>query len=346
MGRENKMAWYNEAGEMQDVVISTRVRFARNLENYPFGARLSDKMADDLIDKVSAALPEYGCEKFFDAGDVKLRSYMEMHYVSPEFVTSQRHRALLSGEDGHVKIMLCEEDHVRIQSIVSGFDPNRAFELAGKADDVIGNVLPIAFSEKYGYLTHCPTNLGAAMRVSAMLCLPALSKKELIDRYASALEKMGLTVRGAYGEGSRAGGCIYQISNRASLGTGENEIIKIFSEAVSKLVEAERSARMGVYELNKNALSNAVSRRLGAMKNAYMISSSEVNDGISELKLGISVGIVEGITDEKLAEMMVAVQPATVSMLREGLSGESERDILRASLVRDMMREVSFKYAV
>jgi protein arginine kinase len=213
-------------------------------------------------------------------------------------------------------------------------------KLGGTDITLIGDVIESQFKTAYN------PNLGAAMRVSAMLCLPALSKKELIDRYASALEKMGLTVRGAYGEGSRAGGCIYQISNRASLGTGENEIIKIFSEAISKLVEAERSARMGVYELNKNALSNAVSRRLGAMKNAYMISSSEVNDGISELKLGISVGIVEGITDEKLAEMMVAVQPATVSMLREGLSGESERDILRASLVRDMMREVSFKYAV
>ena len=338
------MAWYNEAGEMQDVVVSTRVRFARNLEGYPFGARLSDKMADELIEKVCAALPEYGCEKFFDAGDVKLRSYMEMHYVSPEFVTSQRHRALLSGEDGHVKIMLCEEDHLRIQSIVSGFDPNRAFELAGKADDVIGKALPIAFSEKYGYLTHCPTNLGAAMRVSAMLCLPALSQKGLIDRYASALEKMGLTVRGAYGEGSRAGGCMYQISNRASLGTGETEIIRMLTEAVTKLVEAERDARKGVCELNKNAVANAVSRRLGTMKTAYMISSGEVSDGIAELKLGISAGLIEGISEEKLAEMLVAVQPATVSMLREGLSGENERDIIRASLVRDMMRDVSFKY--
>ncbi|MBQ7333183.1 MAG: hypothetical protein IJW38_02415, partial [Clostridia bacterium] len=104
------MAWYNEKGEMQDVVVSTRVRFARNLEGYPFGARLSDKGADELIEKVCEALPEYGCEKFFDTGDVKLRSYMEMHYVSPDFVTASKHRALLTGENGHVKIMVCEED--------------------------------------------------------------------------------------------------------------------------------------------------------------------------------------------------------------------------------------------
>lgn len=340
------MAWYNGTGQMQDVVLSTRVRFARNLEKYPFGAGLSDKSADEIIDKISAALPEYGVERFFDMGDVKLRSYMEMHYVSPQFVTSGRHRALLTGEDGHVKIMVCEEDHVRIQSIVSGFDPTGAFDLASKADELIGNSLPIAFNEKYGYLTHCPTNLGAAMRVSAMLSLPALSKKGVIDGYASALEKMGLTVRGVYGEGSHASGCVYQVSNRASLGMGENEIIKLLSEAVTKLVEAERNARNNIYALNKNGCADAIARRLGVLKNAYMISSAEVSEGVAELKLGVSVGIIDGISDAKLTEMLVAVQPATVSMLREGLSGEAERDTARASLVRDMLRDVTFNYSV
>ena len=338
------MAWYNEKGEMQDVIISTRVRFARNLEEYPFGQRLSDKSADEVIEKVCAALPEYSCERFFDANEAKLRSYMEMHYVSPEFASSNKHRALLSGEGGHVKIMVCEEDHLRIQSIVSGFDPKRAFELAAGADETLGKSLKLAFSEKYGYLTQCPTNLGAAMRVSAMLCLPGLTMGAMIDKYSAALGKMGITVRGAYGEGSRSSGCIYQISNRGSLGIGENEIIKLMSEAVEKLAQAERKARQTLYEMNKGKLVDRIARSVGVLKNSYMLTSAEVSEIFGEMKLGVSTGVILGITDEKLGELLIAVQPATVSMLKQGLEEESERDIARASLVRDMCRDIQLKY--
>ena len=237
------MAWYTENGKMQDVVLSTRVRFARNLSDYPFASRLSDAGANEIIEKVASALPEYSCQRFGKNIDAKCRSFMEMHYVSPEFVSSSHPRALIMGENERLAIMVCEEDHIRIQSVVAGFDPESAFAFAGKADDALSRNLNIAFSEKYGYLTHCPTNLGAAMRVSAMLCLPALTMKRSIDRYAQAMSKMGITIRGIYGEGSRASGCLYQISNRGSLGIAESEIIKLISEVVKNIVEAERSAR-------------------------------------------------------------------------------------------------------
>lgn len=338
------MAWYNEKGRMQDVVISTRVRFARNLEDYPFASRLSDKGADEIIDKVCAVLPEYSCERFARADDSKCRSYMEMHCVSPEFAGSNRHRALLRGENDHVNIMVCEEDHLRIQSIVAGFDISSALEYAGRADDAIGKNLKIAFSEKYGYLTHCPTNLGSAMRISAMLCLPALTMNGTIESYIAAAAKMGITVRGLYGEGSRASGCLYQISNRASLGMGEPEITKLVSEVVTKLAEAEREARRSIYELNRERINDKIGRTVGMFKNAYMLTSSEVNDGFSDLKLGASVGILENVTEQKLSEMLIAVQPATLSMISEGLDDENKRDKARASLVRDMMRAVTVKY--
>lgn len=338
------MAWYNEKGDMQDVVISTRVRLARNLEEFPFASRLDDKSADIIIDKVSAALPEYSCERFFDANDGKCLSYMEMHYVSPEFAGAKKHRALMSGESDHVKIMVCEEDHLRIQSIVPGFDPQSAYEYAAKADDKLGKSLNIAFSEKYGYLTHCPTNLGAAMRVSAMLCLPALSKLSAFESYVNAAAKMGITVRGLYGEGSKAAGTLYQISNRASLGISETEIIKLLTEVVTKLAEAERKAREAFLQSSKNRLTDSTARCVGMLKNAYMLSSGEVNDAFSTLKLGFSLGMIENITAERLTELLIAVQPATVSMLREGLENEAERDIARASLVRDMLRDVCVKY--
>ncbi len=339
------MAWFNEKGDMQDVVLSTRVRFARNLEGYPFTSRLDDKGASEIIEKVASALPEYKREDFSSASDKNAcTSYMEMHYVSPEFASSDRRRALLTGEGSAVQIMVCEEDHLRIQSIVAGFDPERAFSLAGKADDTICEKLNIAYSEKYGYLTHCPTNLGAAMRVSAMLCLPALTITRSIDEYTQIMNKMGLTIRGLYGEGSHATGCLYQISNRASLGTGEEEIIKLMSDVIKSLVKAERDTRKVLYEGSTAPLTDKIARSVGVLKNAYMLSSSEFNTVFSDLEMGVSLGIINGLDAEKLVEMLIAVQPATVSMSREGLESDDARDIRRAEIVRDMTARTEIKY--
>ncbi|MBE6610259.1 MAG: ATP--guanido phosphotransferase [Ruminococcaceae bacterium] len=336
------MAWYTEKGKMQDVVLSTRVRFARNLSEYPFASRLSDTGANEIIEKVSAALPEYSCHRFGKNSEAKCRSYMEMHYVSPEFVSASHPRALITGENERVAIMVCEEDHLRIQSVVSGFDPESAFEYAGKADDILSEKLNIAFSEKYGYLTHCPTNLGAAMRVSAMLCLPALTMRRSIDRYAQAMNKMGITIRGIYGEGSRASGCLYQISNRGSLGIAESEIIKLISEVVKNIVEAERTARKSLFEANKLSMIDKTARTLGVLQNCHILSSEEFTECFSTIKLGVALEIVEGITDEKLSEVFIAVQPATLSLSSEGLADdETARDVARATLMRNMLKNVT-----
>jgi protein arginine kinase len=269
---------------------------------------------------------------------------MEMHYVSPDFVSTDRVRALLSGENDRVKIMVCEEDHLRIQSIVSGFEPKKAYEYASTADDRICRELKIAYSEKYGYLTACPTNLGGAMRVSAMLCLPALTLKNLIPSYEQAMSKMGITIRGLYGEGSKASGCLYQISNRASLGIDETEILKLIGDVVKNLAEAERTARKNLFELKRDALTDKISRSVGLLKNAHVLSSAEFNSGFSDIKMGLSIGILSGITDEKMSEILVAVQPATISMTGEGLDGDSARDVARARLVRDMLSAVTVKH--
>ncbi len=336
------MAWFNEKGNMQDVVISTRVRFARNLEGYPFTSRLDDKKASEIIEKVKSALPEYRAEEYAQTPSNTCRSQMEMHYVSSDFAESSRKRALLTGEGEHIQIMVCEEDHLRIQSIVPGFDPELAFSYAARADDTLCEKLDIAYSEKYGYLTHCPTNLGAAMRVSAMLCLPALSSGNAIERFAREAGKMGVTVRGMYGEGSRASGALYQISNRASLGMGEREIIKLMSDVVKTLVDAERKGRETIAKNPKST--DSVCRKVGILKNAYLLSSDEFTSVFSDLKLGISSGMISGLTDEKLSEMLIAVQPATLSMSGEGLESGCARDIARAGLVRTMMADVALSF--
>ncbi len=335
------MAWFNEKGNLQDVVISTRVRFARNLEDYPFTSRLDDKKAEEIISKVKSTLPDYRADIYGSEHSLSCHSQMEMHFVSSDFANSGRKRALLTGEAEHVQIMLCEEDHLRIQSIVAGFDPDMAFSYAAKADDIICKNLKIAYSDKYGYLTYCPTNLGAAMRVSAMLCLPALRASNAIERFAREAGKMGITVRGMYGEGSSAFGALYQISNRASLGMGEREIIKMMSDVVNNLVEAERRGRLS---LSKNAKTkDAVFRRVGVLKNAYILTSDEFTSAFCDLKLGISRGMIDGLTDEKLSELLVAVQPATLSLTGEGLDDTDARDIARAKLLRKMLEGASLK---
>ncbi len=338
------MAWYTESGDMQDVVISTRVRFARNLSDYPFPARLDEKGRADVIDAVSGTLNDYGCERFTSSEKERLNAYMEMHFVSPEFASSNKMRALLSGENDRVKIMVCEEDHLRIQSIVAGFAPKKAYENVGKADDRICRELKIAYNDKYGYLTACPTNLGGAMRVSAMLCLPALTLKGLIPSYEQTLGKMGITVRGLYGEGSKATGCIYQISNRASLGIDETEILKLITDVVKKLVEAERSAKNDIFEARKTAVTDKIARSVGALKNAHVLSSSEFNSGFADIKLGLALGVLSGITNEKLSELLVGVQPATISMTKEGLTDDTARDVARAKLVRDTLLAVTVNH--
>ncbi len=335
------MAWFNEKGNMQDIVISTRVRFARNLEDYPFTSRLDSKKAEEIIEKVKNALPDYRADVYGGEQSASCHSQMEMHFVSSDFAEATRKRALLTGEGECVQIMVCEEDHLRIQSIVAGFAPELAFSYAARADDILCKKLKIAYSDKYGYLTLCPTNLGAAMRVSAMLCLPALRASNSIERFAHEAGKMGITVRGMYGEGSSASGALYQISNRASLGMGEREIIKMMSDVVNSLVEAERKGRLSLSKSSK--FIDTVCRRVGVLKNAYLLSSDEFTSAFCDLKLGISQGIIEGLSDEKLSELLIAVQPATLSLTGEGLDNIEARDLARAKLVRKMLEGVSLK---
>lgn len=331
------MAWYNEKGNDELTVLSTRVRFARNLAEYPFTGRLSSSGAAEIIEKVKGALPEYRAVNFSSLSAAEAQSYVERHYVSPAFTDKRLPRALLTGEGDAVQIMVCEEDHLRIQSIVAGFDPKRAFELACGADDEVCSKLKIAFDPKLGYLTHCPTNLGNAMRISAMMFLPALTMLGRIDGLSPSLNKLGMTIRGVYGEGSKADGNIYQISNSGSLGMSENDIISGFTEVIRRVMKLENDARSLILERDKDRLTDRVSRSLGILKSAYMISSEELNRRISDVRLGSALGLLEAVEPCRLTELFIAAQPATMMLSGEGLDDGVERDKARASLFRSAL---------
>ncbi len=331
------MAWYNEKGNKDGIVLATRVRLARNLADHPFSNRLTASGATEIIEKVKNALPEYGSVNFSALSHTEAHSYVERHYVSPIFTDRKLPRALFSGENERVQIMVCEEDHLRIQSFVAGFDPQSTFDAACRADSQLCASLNIAYDEELGYLTQCPTNLGNAMRISAMMFLPALSIQGRINGLAPGLNKLGMTVRGMYGEGSRSDGYVYQISNSTSLGISESDIIKNFTEVIDRVTELEEKARAALLEADRDRLTDRVHRSLGILKNAYMLSSDELMQRIADVRLGSALGLLETVENNKLTELTVAAQPATLSLTAEGLDDGIARDKARAALVKGVL---------
>lgn len=335
-----KVAWYNEHGKMTDTVISTRVRLARNLVGYPFPAFLEATSANELIEKVGVPLEEAGFRKinFADISAIMATSYVERHYASPAFATSEGPHALFLQEKPDLAVMVCEEDHLRIQSILSGFDPQGAYQNAAELERRLDREFDFAFDESLGYLTQCPTNLGTAMRVSVMMFLPALSAGSCIGSLAVQLSKLGLTLRGAFGEGSGSIGGLYQISNRLTLGYTEGELIRSLTEAVIQISERERRARKAIRGESLDKLTDRIKRSEGAIRYAYMLSAKELIRLLSDLRLGLALGIVSGIRQEQLTSLLVEGMPATLTLSSENTPrNELTRDKLRAQKAQSVL---------
>ena len=233
------MTWYKDIGKEYETVLSSRVRFARNLSGYPLGSRLSSEKANEIIDKISPILQNGGFEKidFKKLSRTEALSYVEKHYVSREFAEKSTPHSLMLNEICGYAVMLCEEDHMRMQCILPGLSLSEAYTSLCKLDDLIDESFDIAYDEELGYLTHCPTNLGTGMRASVMMFLPALTMAGRIDGLANQLSKIGLTMRGLYGEGTASQGNIYQISNQVTLGITEEGSIKKLEDVIKQLTE-------------------------------------------------------------------------------------------------------------
>ena len=256
------MAWYNTTGPLADTVISSRVRLARNIKGYPFPSRLDANSANEIIEKISAPLESAGFRRinFSDISPIMATSYVERHYVSPEFATMETPHTLLLQETNGIALMLCEEDHLRIQSILSGLSLDEAYQNASAIEKRLDADFDFAYSDHLGYLTHCPSNLGTGMRASVMMFLPALSRAGYIASLAAQLAKLGLAMRGLFGEGSGSAGCMYQISNQITLGVSESEILGKLTEAVRQISESELQTRKNIAEDVLDKLTDKVAR--------------------------------------------------------------------------------------
>ncbi len=326
------MYWYNKTGAEQDVFVSTRVRFARNLKDYPFEPKLVGAAAKEIIEKVREALTPLGYTetKLTGAGDV----LAESHLISYEMAEKKTPAALLERDDVH--IMVCEEDHLRIQAIKAGFDLEGALEAAGEAEARLDEKLSFAFDEKLGYLTHCPTNLGTAMRASVMMFLPCLTMTKRMKGIENQLAKLGLTVRGTDGEGSGTRGCLYQISNCVTLGVTEEEIISNLKSAAMSIAEAERELRKKITEQQGDALRNRIMRSVGIAKYAYMITSEELFELYSDIRLGAALGFVEKPLND-IDTMLFENLPAHISAREKKELSPTDRDKVRAKSVSGMV---------
>lgn len=332
------MNWYENEGNENDVFVSTRVRLARNIEDYPFEPGLSETGAEEIIEKVKNAFLRkdgYEFEDFSAITENAKNSMVEKHSVSPEFAEKKTKAAIAENKEKGICIMICEEDHVRIQSIRPGFDLEGAANAAFEADDALDGAVKVAYDEKLGYLTHCPTNLGTGMRASVMMFLPALTMSGKIRGIQRELSQLGLTVRGITGEGSAAKGCLYQFSNCVTMGITEEEIIENLSDTVKKIADSERNLRKTYLEKSNDELRDRVMRAYGTMKYAHMITTEELYNLYADVRLGISAGIITGTNEKTLDTLLVNCMPATLTVSCGRELTPRERDILRAEKVKE-----------
>lgn len=334
------LKWYEEKGECSDVIISSRVRLARNLIKYPFPSMLSDIGADQLVLEVNNAMKGYADQdgEFLpsalqELGQLGKCALVERHILSPLLAKKEQKTGLLVSQNESVSIMINEEDHIRIQALAGGMNMNKAFLRANGVDDAVYSKLKFAFDEKYGYLTACPTNVGTGLRASYMVFLPALGASGKINRLASEVSKYGIALRGIYGEGTEGTANIYQLSNQKTLGSSEEEIIESLNNIVGQVIRQERRCREHILRNNYDFIENQIYRAYGILKYARQINTKGAMDLLAQVKLGLDTGILKASEDKNIYKLMMDIQPANLQVnMGKNISG-TQRDKMRADYI-------------
>lgn len=326
-----------------DIVISSRVRMARNIESISFPHYLDKEKSGDVIDRVYKAINkgnlclenEFKLIKMDEIDIIERSNYVEKHLISPSLAKNVSGGAVLINNEETIGIMINEEDHIRIQCLYPGLQLEKCFSMADKIDDLLEESIVYAFDEQLGYLTSCPTNVGTAIRTSVMLHLPGLGLTGYINGVINTANKIGLAVRGIYGEGTEYLGDIYQISNQITLGMSEEEIITNLKDITLQIIQNERIAWRKLLDTKSIELEDKVYRSYGTLKNARLLSSKEAMQLISDVKLGVNLKLIDGISIEQLNELITIIQPGYLQKhFKSQLTG-IERDAKRAQLTRE-----------
>lgn len=327
-----------------DVVISSRVRLARNLKDYPFPFRMEKEQGAEVLGKVRDSIlgsdPSAKKYKFLDVkkiNPIDKQSLVEKHLISPDLAESQRESGIILSNDEKISIMINEEDHLRIQCIFPGMQIENAWKLCSNIDNLLEEKMDFAFDDRYGYLTCCPTNLGTGIRASVMLHLPALVMTGYIKGVLEACGKLGVAVRGLYGENSEASGNMFQVSNQVTLGHTEEEVIAHIKNVAYQIIEQERMLRTELYKQGAVRFEDKVFRSFGLLSNVRIISTEESLKLLSDVRLGVDMGIIKQVSLDVLNEIMLLVQPANLQKLAGKILSPDERDIKRAEIIRERL---------
>lgn len=332
--------WLSGSGKNSDIVISSRVRLARNLRNFSFPDRASIKALNQVLEIVEDCyrkIDDFKDAIFLNINDLDeldRQFLMERRLISPHFIKLDRPCGLIIGKDELISIMINEEDHLRIQSIQSGLEINKAWQLIHRIDDDLAKPLEFAFSDQFGYLTACPTNTGTGIRVSVFINLSALAITEKIDKIIHEIAPSEVAIRGFYGEGSDILGNIFQISNQLTLGRTEQSIINRITSMAEQLVNFELDARKQLLDENLIKVEDKVFRAIGILKYAKILTSVEGVNYLSLLSLGVSLKLIDHIDEKILNELLVLIQPAHLLKISGRSLSSHDRDILRIKLIR------------
>jgi len=332
--------WLRGSGEEADIVISSRIRLARNLAQYPFITRVEDTGRSEIENLLKEKIDQsaFGSRLSYfpvkEMDNLDRQFLVERQLISRELSESHGSRGVAISDEENISLMVNEEDHLRIQVLRSGFALDDCWDEIDQIDDALESQITYAFSEQFGYLTACPTNVGTGIRVSVMLHLPALVISKEIQKVFQALQKINLAVRGLYGEGSQAMGDFYQISNQETLGKSDQQLITKIKDVVPNIIDYERRVRTALVNDNRQTLLDKVSRAYGTLKNAQIISSEETMDLLSSVRLGINVGLIDDLEPAIINELFIHTQPAHLQKIYGQELETAERNASRASYLR------------
>jgi protein arginine kinase len=337
---ESSGEWLRGSGPEADIVISSRIRLARNLADFPFISRATTQdrsRIEKILHERILAIAEQTELLYVNVSQlekVDRQFLVERHLISREHAEGQGARAVAIDCNEKFSLMINEEDHLRIQVMQSGLDLSSVWDQVNRIDDLIEEKVTYAFHDRLGYLTACPTNVGTGMRVSVMLHLPALVITRQIDKVFRSLQKISLAVRGLYGEGSQAMGDFYQISNQITLGRTESELIRQVSDIVPVIIDYERQAREFLVKESHENLHDRVSRAYGILRTAQTISSEETMHLLSSVRMGVNLGLIRDLSIPAVNEMFIRTQPAHLQKLTGGELETADRNIERARYLR------------
>jgi protein arginine kinase len=339
--------WLRGTGPESDIVISSRIRLARNLADFPFVSRAGTEERGQIAETIERGIRESNRTRRLEVLQLEglpsldRQFLMERQLISREHAAADGRRGVAFPPEENISLMVNEEDHLRMQFLKSGLALNEAWDEANGVDDSLEERLSFAFHPQLGYLTACPTNVGTGLRASVMLHLPALVITKQIEKVFRALHKINLAVRGLYGEGSQASGDFYQISNQTTLGKSEAKTIQDIIAVVPQIIEYERKSRQALLEESRQTLQDRVARSLGILRSAHEISSEETMHHLSNVRLGINLGLIDGLAMPTVNEMFIHTQPAHLQKLQGSELDSRGRNVARATYLRTRLRNNS-----